>query len=228
MKIEDLQKQLVSKSCVKQDVFGITKEVFGQLNEVVEEITKDLEIHVTPCDSRVELNFKSSGEYESRMTLTGDAVIFHMHTNVFSFPPSHRIFKSPYVQKDDLNAYCGVINIYNFLADSFRFHRLNDSGYLIGRIFVNRDKHFFVEGQNQLGFLFNDFSTLELNKEKLRQVVLTALNYIINFDLYTPPYPQVNQVKLHEIQELSHNLKLQTGKRLGFQFEADQKPMSDF
>lgn len=227
MKLEELQKQLVTKSCVKQDVFSITKTVFAELNEVVSELTTELKNHVVPCDSRIELEFESTGEYESRMTLAGDAVLFHMHTNVFSFPASHMIFKSPYVQKDSLNAFCGVINIYNFLADSFRFQRLNDSGYLIGRIFVNRDRHFFVEGQGQLGFLFNDFSTAELDQAKLREVVLTALNYIISFDLYTPPYPQVKEVRLLEMQELSHNLKLQTGKRLGFRFESEEKQIGD-
>ena len=33
----------------------------------------------------------------------------------------------------------------------------NDLGYLIGRIFINHENHFMVQGKRQLGFLYNDF-----------------------------------------------------------------------
>jgi hypothetical protein len=121
-----------------------------------------------------------------------------------------------------------VINIYNFLTDSFRYQRLNDSGYLIGRIFINRERHFFVEGKQQLGYKFNDFSSALIDSKALRDVLETALKYILNFELYTPPYTSVQEVRLSDIQELSQNLKLQTAKRLGFRFQHDEDNSVDF
>ena len=43
-----------------------------------------------------------------------------------------------YVKEDKNRSYCGVIHLYNFLADSFKYNRLNDVGYLIGRVFIIR------------------------------------------------------------------------------------------
>ena len=67
-----------------------------------------------------------------------------MHTNTFSFDKSHQIWNSSYVKEDEYKAYCGVINVYNFLSDSFKYNRANDLGYMIGRLFINKEKHFFT------------------------------------------------------------------------------------
>ena len=72
-----------------------------------------------------------------------------MHTDVFEFDANHLVWQSPYVQADRDNSYCGLINIYNFLSDSFKFNRNADEGYLIGRIFINRERCYFVEGKRQ-------------------------------------------------------------------------------
>ena len=37
-------------------------------------------------------------------------------------------------------------------------------GYCIGRIFINKENHYFVEGKRQLGFLYNDFMNSKMNK----------------------------------------------------------------
>ncbi|MBK9765441.1 MAG: hypothetical protein IPO87_19450 [Flavobacteriales bacterium] len=39
--------------------------------------------------------------------------------------------------------------------------------------------------------------------------------------LLAPPYDQVNQVTVSEMNELNANLQISTGKRLGFRFQAD-------
>lgn len=220
-KMEALKSAIVHKACLKQDVYAITKDVFSELKAVLAEVTREIYDFITPSDTRVTIELKTMGAFESKMTMAGDTIIFHMHTNVFSFPSSHMVYKSPYVMKNKENAYCGIINIYNFLTDSYRFNRLNDSGYLVGRIFVNRERHFFVEGQSQLGFLFRDFSNSSLDSAKLRSIVETALLHIIDFDLYSPPYQLVKEVTLNDMQALSQDLRIKTGKRLGFKFSAD-------
>ena len=75
-----------------------------------------------------------------------------------------------------MRSFCGVINIYNFLSDSLKYNRLNDAGFLIARIFINKDNHFFVEGDAELGFLFNDLINQKINKEQLENIINSALS----------------------------------------------------
>ena len=101
------------------------------------------------------------------------------------------------------------------------YNRPNDLGYLIARIFINKENHYFVEGKRQLGFLYNDFSSLEFNEEAVRKVLESAILYSLDFDPFTPPYDQVIQVTVGEIQETEVQAKIATGKRLGFRFQTD-------
>lgn len=215
-KNKKIKEQLMDKALVKQDVFDIALGVFKQLKILLEKEIDTLKEDIQ--NDRVRLIYQDSGAYESRVTLGGDTVLFHMHTNVFKFDDNHSSWKSSYVKKDPDRAYCGVINIYNFLADSFHYNRMNDQGYLIGRIFVNKEKHFIVEGKGQLGFLYRDFTNKELNEDMLIQVARTALSYAIDFELLVPPYEQIQLVSVAQMKQLNDNQELKTGKRLGFRF----------
>jgi hypothetical protein len=144
-----------------------------------------------------------------------------MHSNVFVFNREHPVWTLDYIKNNPLNAYCGVFNIYNFLADSFKYNRTQDLGYLIARIFVNRENHFFVEGKRQSSDLVKDFAKDELTKEYMKEIVQTAIEYAINFDLLVPPYDQVKIASVEQMQfEINHS-RMQTGKRLGFKFNSD-------
>ena len=91
----------------------------------------------------VALEFTSNGEFDAQLKFAGDTLLFHMHSNVFDFPPDHQVSKSKYASEDKLRSFCGVINIYNFLSDSLKYNRLNDEGFLIGRIFINKENNEF-------------------------------------------------------------------------------------
>jgi hypothetical protein len=115
----------------------------------------------------------------------------------------------------------GKILVYNFLTESMTYNRPNDLGYLIARIFINKDNHYFVEGKRQLGFLYSDFSTQEFDEAAIRKVLESTVLYSLDFDPFTPPYDQVIQVTVGEIQESEIQAKIATGKRLGFRFQTD-------
>ena len=83
--------------------------------------------------------------------------------NVFDLPKNHAFKNSDYLKNDVERSFCGIINIYNFLSDSYRYKRLNDEVYLIGRIFINKDNNFFVEEKNQLDFCSEIFLTKMLH-----------------------------------------------------------------
>jgi hypothetical protein len=45
--------------------------------------------------------------------------------------------------------------------------------------------------------------------------------HAIDFDLITPPYELVKEVSLGQVQAISSDLQLSTGKSLGFKFNSD-------
>ncbi|MCB0760833.1 MAG: hypothetical protein KDC12_04860 [Flavobacteriales bacterium] len=218
---ELILKLIEEKARVKQDVFFNTKERFAELKDVLDQTMSELQESFGDRDNRITMYYKSKGEYEAEVKIAGDILIFHMHTNVFQFDKSHSLWRSSYLKDDESNGFVGVINIYNFLADSFKFHRQQDIGYLVARVFVNRDNHFLVQGKRQLGFLYNDFIGSELTKEKMIDIVESTILYTLDFDMLTPPYQNMQEVTVEQIQALSDNLNIITGKRLGFRFSSD-------
>ena len=105
-----------------------------------------------------------------------------MHSNIFTFNKQHSIWNNNYVKENNLNSYCGIINIYNFLSDSIKYNRQHDLGFLIGRIFVNQEKHFFTDGQGQLGFLFNNLENNIITEENIEKIVNCSIMYALEFD----------------------------------------------
>jgi hypothetical protein len=164
---------------------------------------------------------KDQGEFETHLQFAGDILVFMMHTNVFEFSRYHDVMLTTYIKEDKDRSYCGIINIYNFLADSFKYDRSNDLGYLIGRIFVNKDMCYFIEGKREIGLLYNNFGKEKLDKKAARQIMESAILYTINFDLLTPPYDSQKEVTVMEMKSFMDSFALKTGKRLGFKFQAD-------
>jgi hypothetical protein len=209
------------KSVLKQDVFNNIILNFKILKQVLKEIGDDLSSRIESVDERVIIEYKDTGEFEAQLRVAGDVLVFHMHTNVFKFDSQNSLWNTSYFKENGNRGYCGLINVYNFLNDSIKYNRVNDSGYMIGRVFVNAENHFMVEGKRQMGFLYNDIINSVIDKEKMKAIIQSAVLYTLDFDLLIPPYDQVKEVSVLEIQQLSDKLKLKTAKRLGFQFKAD-------
>ncbi|MFZ5553023.1 MAG: hypothetical protein ACOZCO_07900 [Bacteroidota bacterium] len=212
---------LKEKSSVKQDVYQLTLERFDELKKVLSDTADFLSKEGQKIDKRIKISYADRGEFEAQLNVAGDVLIFQMHTNVFLFDSENQLWRSSYLKEDSARGFCGIINVFNFLADSFRYNRINDVGYLIARVFVNKENHFMVQGKRQLGFLYNDFINSDLSREQLNAIVQSIVLYAINFDLFTPPYDTIKEVSVLEMKELSDNMQIKTGKRLGFKFQAD-------
>jgi hypothetical protein len=218
---EQVLQALRTKSCMKQDIHVRTTELFAEFKEVVEEIANDLAETVKPQDERLVVSFVDRNPTSCELTVAGDIIIFNMHTNVFRLDQSHHLWKTSYLEEDETRGYFGLINMYNFLRDSMRFNRDRDLGYLVARLFLNREGHYFMQGRRQLGFLYSNLQEEVMERAKLKEMLYTVINQVIEFDLLAPPYDQVNPVTVSEIKELYANQQLSTGKRLGFRFQAD-------
>ena len=172
-------------------------------------------------DKRVRIEYRDRGKFEAQLQIASDLLIFRMHTDIFEFDSNHIIWQNEYVQRERDNSYCGVIDIYNFLSDSFKFNRNADEGYLIGRIFINREKCFFVEGKRQTLVRPMAFGKEKITREDLIAIMETAINYAINFDLLVPSYEDNKRVTVDQFNSKMDNSKFITGKRIGYEFNVD-------
>ncbi len=218
---DEIIELLSYKANLKANVYETTLEVFNELKNIAEETALKTKKTLTKLNKNIKVEYRDKGEFEAEMRLAGDLLFLTMHTNVFEFPRDHEVMKSAYVKEDKSRSYCGVIYIYNFLADSIKYARTNDLGYLVARIYINKDRHFLVEGKRQIGPFYNNFVNEKLNTEKLKSILNASIIYCVNFDLLTPPYELVKELSVQQIIENNNYLRVKTGKRLGFRFQAD-------
>jgi hypothetical protein len=216
-------KILKEKSSVKQDVYANTVQAFKLMKATAKQLAADYKKEAFAIDKRVIIEYKEKGEFEFEMRVAGDLLIFAMHTNIFEFDKTHAIWRNSYIKEDHSRSFCGIINIYNFLNDSFVYNRVNDLGYVIGRIFINKENHYFVEGKRQLGFLYNDIVHAVINGEKIKDVLESTILYCLSFDLFTPPFDAVKEVSVQDMMAASESMQIKTGKRLGFRFQSDNE-----
>ena len=197
---ELILKTIREKAQLKLDVSNRAAEGFSKLKSTLSKMFGELRSSVRDFNSNSNIvNFIDKNEFEAEFSIVDDTLVFFLHTNVFTFESNHEIWKSSYVQQDHSRSHCGKIYVYNFLSDSFKYNRTNDIGYLIARIFINKENHFFVEGKRQLGFLYNDFANAKFDSENVEKVVESVLLYSLDFDPYTPPYEQMSQLTVQDI-----------------------------
>ena len=219
---EKILAAILTKSTLKQHIFDNTFTTFNELKDVLFEIASELDDDLDgKLDKRVRIEYRDRGKFEAQLQIASDLLIFQMHTDIFEFDSNHIIWQNEYVQVERDNSYCGVINIYNFLSDSFKFNRNADEGYLIGRIFINREKCFFVEGKRQTLVRPMAFGQNKITREALVAIMESAINYAINFDLLMPPYEENKRVTVDQFNTKMDNSKFVTGKRLGYDFNVD-------
>jgi len=212
---------LKDKSLLKQMVFDNTFSSFCTVKDILKNLSKDVNGSLGNVDARIRLEYTDRSSFDAQIKVAGDILLFSMHSNIFQFDREHPAWKTAYIQKNKYNAYSGIINIYNFLADSFKYSRLDDLGYLIARIFINHENQYFVEGKRQMGMLFTNYGSEQISKESLQIIIETAIQYSLEFDLLVPPYDTVKIATVGQVEAKIQHSRITTGKRLGFQFNSD-------
>jgi hypothetical protein len=217
---KDLLNLLENKITLKQDIIEDVKEAFELLRTVLNQEVDFFKSKLT--DNRIRMFIEDKSGTEIKAFVGSDCLIFHMHANIFLLPETHPLWKTDYLKDDFTKGYFGIIYIYNFLAESMLKQRLGDPGYLIGRIFINKEGHFFVEGQKEIVKNFKPISDANICDDSMRYIIQSSFAYAINFDLLSPPYEMVSQINVQQAIAIANSISLQTGKRLGYQFEKDE------
>lgn len=222
-KIEQIKQLLLKKSATKQHAFKSTLQIFNMLKLAAKNMATNLSKDINPVEPTVEVKYYEKGDYEMHLKFSGDTLVFMMHTNIFDFPPGHFIHSNPYIKEDSMRQYCGMIQIYNFLADSIKYNREGDLGYLVARIFINKDQHMFVEGKRPLSFMFDDIGKCCIGENEIQTILTEAMYFCLNFDLMAPPIEAMSFISLEQKNLMSYSSGMPTGKLLGFRSQLDNE-----
>jgi hypothetical protein len=224
------------KAHLKAHVFAQSYEVFNQFKGILGEIANDFseqlegmvpaegtpEAEANPIDSEpVRLEYRDRGRNEAELRFADDVLIFSLQANVMQFDRSHPVWKNDYVKKDIRNSYCGVISVYDFLSDSIKDNRSDDLGYLVARIFINKDKAFFVEGKRQKRQMTADFGKSVIGRDDVFQIIELAIWYSLQFDALVPPFDLVKVSTVAQINSKIDSARMKNGKRLGYDYNSD-------
>jgi hypothetical protein len=219
--LEHIRHLLESKSTAKQITYKNLVSAFGILSKESKRIIVELKKMVRPGDEDVTVNFQSVNEHEFHVKLAGDLLVFVLHTNVVTFDDAHPVMQDPYIKQNDVNRYFGQIMIYNFMADSIKFNRVNDPGYLLARLLINHEGRYVIEGDGQLNAISNRISSDAITEAELNVLVKLALTIAIENDLMAPPFPDVRFITLY--QKLEKTQELGGGQKIGFRMSYQSK-----
>lgn len=218
-KMNEVVNLLADKASLKQDVFEVTKNIFSQMRELTIKITEYIKNSSKVDTEKVRVEFEELNEFEFQLKVGGDIIVFLMKTNVFGLPANHKDIKHKYFKKDWKNAYFGQIMVYDFIADSVKFNRVDDVGYLIERIFVNAEEHFMVEGLKNIGYSYPDISYNKITEKILENLIEDAILVSIETDLVSTSYADNFNITVEERRIKRGKL---AGSKLGFQMSSSK------
>lgn len=206
------------KAKLRKRVEANITEGFETLCSVLQQMADEYSEALGPD---VAVRYERRASHVALFTLDADVLVFVQLTDVFNFDRDNQALKTPYVKEDAQRAAVGIVNVYNFMTDSFKYDRDEDMGYLVARIFVNAEGAFFVEGKRQRGVGVDHFGEQKVDADAWRRFAETALKYAAESDALVPPYEMLLQADMATLKGYILASKTKTAKRLGFGFNAD-------
>ncbi|WP_238388054.1 hypothetical protein [Hymenobacter sediminis] len=222
-RLDQIFEGLKQKSSTKQAIYRNTLATFDMLRKVSQELVVELSRKITPVDSTVVIEYRPVNEMEFHIRFSGDLLVFVLHSNIVTFPEDYGPMATQYVQDDFRRRFFGHMMAYNFMADSIKYQRMNDPGYLVGRLLVNIDNHYFLEGVQQLELPDNDMSDNKITEEALKLFVESAMIAAVNNDLIAPPLDDIQKINVKQKLE---NQQVSRARKVGFSFSHEQSPIS--
>jgi len=211
---------LESKSTAKQTAYKNITNAFSILAAESKSVVEELKRRANPADKDVTVEFNTVNGQEFDVKLAGDMLIFVMGTNIVTLEETHPIMTSDYIRENEVNRYFGQVMIYNFMAESLKYNRTNDPGYLLARLMINHENRFFIEGDKELES-YNQISDKAITEEDLKRVVKIVLKMAIENDLVAPAFTEVKSITVN--QKRDHSLELGGAQKIGFRMSYEQK-----
>lgn len=219
--MEHIADVLETKACVKQEAYRNLQHIFNMLKEESQKIISEVRTKIKNKDQDVTLDVINVSENEFHLKVAGDMLVFFLHTNITTLSKEHGLNKTKYVTDNPMRRYLGQINVYNFMADSLKYNRINDPGYLISRFFINFEKHFFIEGDGQLRYMVDTISSKPITPTDISIYIQLVISQALDTDLVTSSFPAIRTITLNQKMEKSQALG--GGQKIGFQMTYQQE-----
>lgn len=220
-RLNDIVNGLHQKSVTKQEIYRNTLKTFNRLKEISQTLVDELTDRITKQDANVVIEYRNVNEHEFHIKFSGDLLVFVMHSNIITFPDDYEIMRNDYVEEDFRRRFFGHIMAYNFMADTIKYNRLDDPGYLVGRMLINIENHFCIEGVKQLDLPYDEITDMSKNiltDRTLRVIVESAMVAAVNNDLMGQDISDIERITLKQKLENTHLTK---PRKLGFQISPE-------
>ncbi|EIM73912.1 hypothetical protein A3SI_16852 [Nitritalea halalkaliphila LW7] len=211
--ISNLATKLQEKAALKAAVFKLTQSAFKRLEMQAHQLAQELHAQVK-LDAGVQVQFDQVNAHEFILRFGEDALVVILQSNVVKLPEERYLSKAKYVKADDKRAYFGQILVYNFLSDTITYNRMEDHGYLIGRLLLNIENKFFIEGERNLVFHYPELKENDLTDEKLRDMLMLLMRSAVDNDLLAPAFQELMVINYQ--QKLLYTSGLGSPQKIGF------------
>ena len=212
-RLDDIITGLQQKSATKQAIYRNTRETFERMKELSQEIVVELTDRITKYNADVVIEYRAISDLEFQIKFSGDLLVFVMHSNIVTFPDDYEIMRTDYIEEDFRRRFFGHIMAYNFMADTIKYNRLDDPGYLVGRMLINIEKHFCIEGVKQLDLPYDQIARNVVTDTTLRLIVESAMIAAVNNDLMGQDVSDIERITYKQKLE---NSQLSKPRKLGF------------
>ncbi|MCP2045830.1 hypothetical protein [Pontibacter sp. HSC-36F09] len=212
-RLDDIIQGLQQKSATKQAIYRNTYQTFTRMKELSQEIVDELTNRITTHNADVVIEYKAISDLEFQIKFSGDLLVFVMHSNIITFPDDYEIMRNDYVDEDFRRRFFGHIMAYNFMADTIKYNRLDDPGYLVGRMLINIENHFVIEGVKQMDLPSDRIARNVISDDKLRLIVESAMVAAVNNDLMGQDVSDIERITYKQKLE---NSQLSKPRKLGF------------
>ncbi|SIT86301.1 hypothetical protein [Pontibacter indicus] len=212
-RLDDIIQGLQQKSVTKQAIYRNTYQAFTRMKEISQEIVEDLTNRITAHNADVVIEYKAISDLEFQIKFSGDLLVFVMHSNIITFPDDYEIMRNEYVDEDFRRRFFGHIMAYNFMADTIKYNRLDDPGYLVGRMLINIENHFVIEGVKQMDLHYDRIARNVISDDMLRLIVESAMIAAVNNDLMGQDVSDIERITYKQKLE---NSQLSKPRKLGF------------
>lgn len=216
--ISKILEKLQTTTKLKLNLLDETQKVFDQCLAICQQLAEDLK----NTDAKdIPIKVERINEYEFIFRIGADVLVFILQSNIVRLPDETYLSKSKYLKDDVSLRFFGQILIYNFLADTITYGRLDDPGYLICRILLNRERKFFIEGDRKIVYSFPELKENPLTQEKLRNLVELLAEAALDNDLLAPAFQDIMLITYN--QKLEHTSSMGNPQKIGFEMFAKNR-----
>lgn len=211
MQIDEIIKESIQRNNVKEtalingnNLFAIFETVFRQLTieNSFSDIFKSKLLKVTSN----EIQFQFGNE----------VIIALIHPQSINAAGVIQANSEKYIKENALRTICSMVLIYSFRLHALEKSEAESNGFLLARIFINADNHFFVESHQPQPFLWNQIGDNEVKQESVKQILSNCLHLSQQIQLYAPSYSDISVINLSDKDLILENSNSNNAHRLGF------------